>query len=202
MDAPTSTIFWTNLVQYIKNCQLKVKFGTLTTSNMQNSMMMFIFSVFNQKYPFWAKLVQKNQNCQFKMKHGSQTNSNIQNSMMVSFYLFQTRNIFFREIQSKKSKLPVYPETWHLDQFKCVQFNGDIHFFSNQNSPFWANLVKKIKIVSLILTLLPRLIRICRTQWWCSHFQFYTSNSLFYCLCDRTGVETLKKAAVNTAFLF
>ena len=31
--------------------------------------------------------------------------------------------------------------------------------------PFWANLVKKIKIVSLTLNLTPRLIRICRIKW-------------------------------------
>ena len=37
---------------------------------------------------------------------------------------------------------------------------------------FWANLIQKIKIVSLTLNLVPRLIRICRIQWWCSLFPF------------------------------
>ena len=36
--------------------------------------------------------------------------------------------------------------------------------------PFWANLVKKINIVSLIWNLVPRLIRICKIQWLCSLF--------------------------------
>ena len=38
--------------------------------------------------------------------------------------------------------------------------------------PFWANLVQKIKIVSFSWNLVPRLIQICRVQWWCSLFVF------------------------------
>ena len=59
MDVRTSTIIWENLAQNIKNCQLKLKFGTLTTSNMQNSVLMFSFSVVNLKYPFRAKFAEK-----------------------------------------------------------------------------------------------------------------------------------------------
>ena len=43
----------------IQNCQFKLKFGTETNSNKQNSMVLFTFSVFNRKYPFWVSLVQK-----------------------------------------------------------------------------------------------------------------------------------------------
>ena len=42
-----------------QNCQFKLKFGTYANSNMQNSTVMFTFSVFDWKYPFWANLVQK-----------------------------------------------------------------------------------------------------------------------------------------------
>ena len=42
-----------------QNCQFKLKFGTKTNLNKRNSMMMFTFSVFDQKNPFWANLVQK-----------------------------------------------------------------------------------------------------------------------------------------------
>ena len=38
--------------------------------------------------------------------------------------------------------------------------------------PVWANLVQKMKIVSLGWNLVSRLIRICITQWWCSLFCF------------------------------
>ena len=38
--------------------------------------------------------------------------------------------------------------------------------------PFWANLVQKAKIVSLIWNLVASLIQICRNQWCCSLFPF------------------------------
>ena len=36
-----------------------MKFDTQANSNMQNSMVMFIFFVFDLKYRFWENLVQK-----------------------------------------------------------------------------------------------------------------------------------------------
>ena len=44
---------------------------------------------------------------------------------------------------------------------------------------FWANLVQKIKIVTLCWNLIPRLIRICRIQWCHSLFLFSSANGLF-----------------------
>ena len=41
-----------------QNDQFKVKLDTWTYSNMQNSMVMFTFFVFDRKYLFWANLVQ------------------------------------------------------------------------------------------------------------------------------------------------
>ena len=54
-----------------QNCQFILKFGTKTNSNMWNSMVVWNFSVFDQKYPFWANFVQK-----FKVKFYGETNSN------------------------------------------------------------------------------------------------------------------------------
>ena len=51
--------FLGNLGSKIQNCQFKLKPGTKTNSNMQNSMGIFSFSVFHRKYPFWANLVCK-----------------------------------------------------------------------------------------------------------------------------------------------
>ena len=68
MDARTSAIFpfltWNYLfgkilVKKNQTCEFKLKFGTYTNSNMQNSMVMFTFSVLDWKQPFWANLVQK-----------------------------------------------------------------------------------------------------------------------------------------------
>ena len=42
-----------------QNCLFKPKFGTYTNSNMKNIMVMFIFSVFDRKYPFLGILFQK-----------------------------------------------------------------------------------------------------------------------------------------------
>ena len=44
----------------IQNCLFKVKFGTQTNLNMQNSLVMLTLFVFDQKYPFQLTLVQKN----------------------------------------------------------------------------------------------------------------------------------------------
>ena len=45
----------------------------------------------------------------------------------------------------------------------------------DQKLLFWANLVQKIKIVSLSWNLVPRLIRICRILWSC-----FTGNTLLF----------------------
>ena len=50
--------FRANLVQKNQSCHFKLKFGTFTNLNMQNSMVMLTFSVLNQKYRFLANLVQ------------------------------------------------------------------------------------------------------------------------------------------------
>ena len=42
----------------------------------------------------------------------------------------------------------------------------------NKKYPFRTTFVENIKIVSLRWNLIPRVIRICRIQWWCSIFLF------------------------------
>ena len=41
----------------------------------------------------------------------------------------------------------------------------------------WANLVQKFKIVCSKWNLIQRLIRICKIQWWCLFYLFWTENS-------------------------
>ena len=53
--------FLSNLVQKIKNCQFKLKFGSKTKSDMLNLMMIFTFSVANWKRPFLGKFGSRNQ---------------------------------------------------------------------------------------------------------------------------------------------
>ena len=71
-----------------QNCQFKLKFGTYTNSNKQNSVALFCF---RPETLFLGKYGPKNQICQFKLKFGTYINSNIQNSMMV----FITRKTLF-----------------------------------------------------------------------------------------------------------
>ena len=88
-----------------------------------------------------------------------------------------------------------------LLEFEYEEFNGDAHFFcfhseilymqNMQNSlvlftlfrfgwkySFWTNLVQKIKIVSFCRNLLSRLIWVCRIQWCCSPFLFWTGSTV------------------------
>ena len=46
-----------------QNCQFKLKFGTFTNSNMQNSMVLLILSILDRKHPFLGKFGPKNQTC-------------------------------------------------------------------------------------------------------------------------------------------
>ena len=71
-----------------KNCQFKQKFGTQTNLNMQNSMVLFTFLVFDQKYPFWGNLIQKKQKLSLSAKVQYLENSNMQNSIVVHFFQF------------------------------------------------------------------------------------------------------------------
>ena len=49
--------FWSKFGLKNQNFQFKLKFAAKIISNMQNLMVIFNFSVFDQKYPFWANLV-------------------------------------------------------------------------------------------------------------------------------------------------
>ena len=57
--------------------------------------------------------------------------------------------------------------------FEYVEFNDDVYFFSFwPKTPFWANLVQKMKIVFLKWNLTQILIWICQIQWWCLFYLF------------------------------
>ena len=77
------------------NCYFKLKFRTQTNWNMQNLMVMLIFSVLDQKHFFAVRLVKKNLECYFKLKFGTQTNSNMQNLMvMLTFSVLSWKYLF------------------------------------------------------------------------------------------------------------
>ena len=117
---------------------------------MQNSMMMFISPLSNQKYPFWANLDQKNQNCQFKLKFRTQTNSNTWNSMVkFTFSIFDLKYCFGPENRHCRFELKFGPQTilntWNsMVVFIFSLFRPEISILDkfeskNQNSQFKLN---------------------------------------------------------------
>ena len=95
--------------------QFMQKFGTYTTSNMQNSMVIFTFSVSECKYPSSANLV-------LKIKIIS-SSSNLVPALIqtcriqwrYSLFLFLIGNTLFRQIWYRKLKLSVQGETLYLN---------------------------------------------------------------------------------------
>ena len=132
---------WNFVPRLIKICRISwwcslFLFSTGIYAELCRKYVVFTFSVLGQKNPFWVNLVKKNKNCQFKLKFGTKTNLNKQNSMMMF-----TFSVFDQQYLS------------------------------------WANSVQKFKIVCSKWDLIKRLIRICRIQWWCLFFLFWTENS-------------------------
>ena len=141
---------------------------------------MFTFSVFNWNYAFWANLVQKTkiENVSWNLVFILIRIRRIQR--WCSFYCFRLEIPFLDKLDPKNQncqfKLKFRTSTNSNMQNAVVQF-----FFSvlDRKHPFWANLFQKIKIFSLSWNLVLRVIRICRVQWCCSLFLFYTRNTLF-----------------------
>ena len=178
--------FWSTLLflgkfgPKIQNCWFKLKFSGLTNSNMQNSMVEFTFSVFNQKYPFWASLVQKYKIISLSLNLLPWLIRIYRIQWWCSLSLFSTVNTFLGKFSPKNQNY----------QFKLkfsTGTNSNMHnsmvifIFSvfDRKYPFWANLVQKIKLVNLSWNLIPILILIFRIQWWCSLFLILTENAFF-----------------------
>ena len=99
---------WVYLVKKIQNCQFKLKFATKTNLNKQNSMMMFTFSVFDDKYLSWESLVRKLKILCSKWNFIQRLIQICKIQWRCLFYLFYTGNSYpFRQIWSKKSQLSI-----------------------------------------------------------------------------------------------
>ena len=117
---------WANLVQKNENCQFVLKFSTWINSNMQNSMVMFNFFIFDWNYPFGGNLVQKkNQICLFKLNFGTQTNSNMQNSMMR--FILSATDFKYHFTVNLVQKILCLNWIWYLDYFEYAELNGMVH---------------------------------------------------------------------------
>ena len=132
------------------------------------------FSVFDWKYSFRANSVQKKSNCQFKLNLVSRLIRTCRIQLRCSRFLLWTGNIFFAQIWSNKSKLLVQP--FH-DGDRYLIKTSPLICGANQWTGFYMITASVMK--GLIWNLVPRLIQICRIQWWYSLFQFYTENTFF-----------------------
>ena len=95
---------------------------------MQNSLMMFTFSVFSQKY-FFGKFGQKRKNCQFKLKFGTKTNLNMHNSVVLFiFSVFDWKYPFM-------ANFILEVEVWYLE-FQICRIHKSFTFFR-----FWPDIL-------------------------------------------------------------
>ena len=105
-------------------------------------------------YNFKIKRAQEARDNQFLFQNGQS------NEILEIFKMF--RNSSWTDICYTKSKQTL------------VVFG---FFIFNQKYPFWVNLVKILKIVSLSWNLVLRLTQISRIPWWCSLCLFSTRNT-------------------------
>ena len=138
-------------------------------------------SVFNWKYQFsWVNLVQKLKFISLNWNFVPRLIKICRISWWCSLFLFSTANTFLGkfgpknqicqfELKFRTRLLWIYAELCR--KYAVVTFS-----FLDQKNPFWANLVEKIQIVTLSGILVPRLIRICGIQWYCSLFLFLIIN--------------------------
>ena len=116
---PENTLF-VQICSKNQNLQFKLNFSTYTNSNVQNSTVMYSFSIFDWKYPFWTSFA-KIQNCLFKVKFGTWTNSNMQNSMvMFTFFIYNRKYPFCVNLILK---IKIVSLNWKLVP------NGGVHLF-------------------------------------------------------------------------
>ena len=130
---------------------------------MQNSMVVFTFTVLDQKYYFFGKLGPKNQTFQFKIKFGTWTYSNIQNLRVMFTFHFRPEILFWvnlvQKIKTASLSWNLVPRLFRI--FWIQKWNSLFSVF-NWKYASSANLVQKIKIVSLSWNLALRLLGTCR----------------------------------------
>ena len=123
---------------------------------MQNSMVVFTFSVLDQKNPFWSKDL----SCLFKIKFDSKTNLNMQNSIVVSILpVWGWKYSFLGEFAKK---IKIFSLSWKLVPrlIRIWRIRWWCSFFSvfDWKYSFFGNFFQNSKL------------KICQIQWWFSFF--------------------------------
>ena len=136
---------------------------------MQNSMIMFTFSVLDRKYSFWANLVQKSKivSLSWNLVPRLTWICRIQWSFSFLFFFF-----FFRPEILFLGKFGAKIQDCLLKVIFGTKTNSNMHnsmvVFAiavlHQKCLFWVYLVENTKIVCLRWNLVPKLIQICKIQ--------------------------------------
>ena len=148
---------------------------------MQNSVVIFTFTVLDWKYPFWANWVQK-------VKIISSSWNFVPTLLRICkiqrrcslFFVLNHKGAFFDKFGPKRQNYQ-FKLTFGCYANSNMQNSIAmlIFFVFNQKCFSWANLVQKVKIISFSWNLVPKPIRICRIQWWCSLFLLLIGNTFF-----------------------
>ena len=134
---------------------------------MQNSMVEFTVSVFDRIYPFWVnqfqkiKIVTLSWNLVHKLIHLHRI------QWWYSLSCFRPETPFFLGKFGSKNHNYQFKMKFGTEISLNIQNSMVVFTFSvlDWKYPSWANLVQKIKIISLTWNLVSWLIRICRIQW-------------------------------------
>ena len=148
-------------------------------SNMQNSMMLFTFSVIDWKYRFWANFVQNLKIVSSIWKLDASLIRYAWFNDSVKFFLFWSDMSFLGKFAQKCQncyfKVKLTP--------RLIQMQNSMMLFSffvfDQKFFFLPNLIQKVKVITLSWTLAESIAQICRTQWCCSLFPFLPINTRF-----------------------
>ena len=132
---------------------------------MQNSFVVFTFSVFDQKHTFWANLVQKIKIVSLSWNLISRKIGIDRIQWCCSFFQFSTGSTFSGKFGPVNSNMQ--------NSVVLFTFSG-----FEQQYLFCAHLLQKNKIVSLSWHLVPSIIGTWWVHWWCSLFLFSTWNTL------------------------
>ena len=136
-------------------------------------------SVFDWKYPFWINWVQKLKIISLSWNLVHRLIQVCRIPWRCSLFLFLTGSTFLGRCDPKNQNFQFELKFCTYNNLN-MQNSMMVFTFSvlNQKNLFGVNLVHKIKIVSLSWNLVPRLIRICGIQCWCSLLLFLTINVL------------------------
>ena len=140
---------------------------TFATQKANGSSRWNVCSVFDWKYLFWVNLLQKLKIISLSWNFVPRLIRVCRILQWFLLLLFSTGNTLLGKFGPKNQIVSL---SWNLalDEFECTELCKKYVVYTSsdldQKRSFWANLVKKIKIVSLIGNLVPRLIWICGIQ--------------------------------------